>query len=254
VKKHLVIPDTQVKPGVPLDHLEWCGKYIVAKKPDVVVMLGDFADMESLCSYDIGKRSFEGRRYKKDIEVVQKGMAKLLTPLKEYNIQQIKNHHPVYKPRMVMLYGNHENRILRAIENDAKLEGMISLEDLRYKEWGWEVQTFLEPIKIDGIMYSHFFVSGSKGNACISCRSILNKYHMSCFAGHQQGRDIVYALRGDGKTITVIIAGSFYLHEEAYLDPVTNRKWKGIYVLHEVEDGEFDEMAVSIGYLERKYG
>ena len=60
--KHLVIPDVQAKPGVPLEHLDWLGQYIVAKKPDVVVCLGDFADMESLSSYDVGKRSYEGRR------------------------------------------------------------------------------------------------------------------------------------------------------------------------------------------------
>jgi hypothetical protein len=72
-------------------------------------------------------------------------------------------------------------------------------------------------------------------------------------AGHQQGRDIAYGKRADGKPITAIIAGSFYLHDEPYLNPITNSVWRGIYMLHEVNQGSFDEMAVSIGYLERKY-
>ena len=36
---HFIIPDTQIKDGVPLDHLTWAGKYIAEKKPDVVVMI-----------------------------------------------------------------------------------------------------------------------------------------------------------------------------------------------------------------------
>lgn len=67
----LVIPDCQVKPGVPLDHMSWIGKLIVDKKPDVIVNIGDFADIPSLSSYDVGKKSFEGRRYVDDLEWVE---------------------------------------------------------------------------------------------------------------------------------------------------------------------------------------
>ena len=44
--KICVIPDTQVKPDVPLDHLLYAGRYIASKKPDVIVMIGDWWDME----------------------------------------------------------------------------------------------------------------------------------------------------------------------------------------------------------------
>ena len=254
MRKHLVIPDCQVKPGVPLEHLDWLGQYIVAKKPDVIVQIGDFADMESLCSYDDGKKSFEGRRYKNDIDAARQGMAKLLGPLHSEQSRTAKNRGKRYQPTLVLTLGNHEDRITRAIESDPKLEGTISLEDLEYEKFGWEVSPYLQPIKIDGILYNHYFPSGQKGHACSSARAILNKYHTSCFAGHQQGRDIAYARKGYDETITAIICGSFYLHEEQYLNPCTNRHWRGIYVLHEVHDGSFDEMAVSMGYLKRKYG
>ena len=252
--KHLVIPDCQVKPGVPLDHLEWLGKYIVAKKPDVVVQIGDFADMPSLSSYDVGKKSFEGRRYKNDIDSARRGMETLLGPLKSFNALATKSGRKRYLPRLVLTLGNHEDRITRAIESDPKLEGVLSLKDLEYEKWGWNVYKFLKPVIIDGIVYNHYFPSGQMGRPCTSARSILNKYHMSCFAGHQQGRDIAYGKRADGKTITAIVAGSFYQHEEEYLNPVTNNHWRGIYVLHEVEEGSFDEMAVSLKYLKRKFG
>lgn len=254
MSKHLVIPDCQVKPGVPLEQLDWLGKYIVAKKPDVVIQIGDFADMESLCSYDAGKKTFEGRRYKNDINVAREGMERLLGPFKSFNQAAIRNHRERYNPRFVLTLGNHEDRITRAIESDAKLEGVLSLNDLGYEGFGWEVYPYLKPVNVDGIIYNHYFPSGQMGRPCTSARSILSKYHMSCFAGHQQGRDIAYGKRADGKTITAIICGSFYQHEEEYLNPVTNNHWRGIYILHEVSEGSFDEMPVSLGYLKKKYG
>ncbi len=99
---HCVIPDCQVKDGVDLSYLTWVGKYLSEKKPDVIVQIGDFADMPSLSSYDIGKKSFEGRRYKTDIEVTKKAMEMLLAPIKEYNERARRNKDKQYRPRMVM--------------------------------------------------------------------------------------------------------------------------------------------------------
>ena len=73
-KKHFIIPDCQTKEGVPLEHLTWAGKYCAEKHPDVVINIGDFADMPSLSSYDVGKKDFEGRRYTKDIAATKKAM------------------------------------------------------------------------------------------------------------------------------------------------------------------------------------
>jgi hypothetical protein len=107
---------------------------------------------------------------------------------------------------------------------------------------------------IDGVAYCHYFPTGTMGRPCTSARALMNKYHMSCIAGHQQGRDIAYGKRADGTPMTTLIAGSFYQHEEEYLSPISNAHWRGIYVFHEVKDGAFDEMAVSMNYLKRKYG
>ena len=251
--KIAVIPDTQVKPGIKLDYLEWVGKYLVQKRPDVIVCLGDFGDMPSLSSYDIGKKSFEGRRYKKDVGAVKEAMEIFLGPLHRYNFIQRKYKKPEYKPRKVMLYGNHENRIERVVEEDPRLEGTISLDDLGYEAAGWEVHPFLKQVVIEGVAFSHYFCSGIMGRPIISARMLLTKKHMSCVAGHQQGRDIAYAQRGDGRDMTAIIAGSCYLHSEPYLNPQTNNHWRGMYMLHNVKDGAFDEMAVSLEYLKSKY-
>jgi len=54
--KHLVIPDTQVKPEHSVKHLRWAGQYAADKKPDVIIHIGDHWDMPSLSSYDVGTR------------------------------------------------------------------------------------------------------------------------------------------------------------------------------------------------------
>ena len=97
-RTHLIIPDTQAKPGVPMDHLGWIGEYIVERKPDVIVHLGDHADMPSLSSYDVGKRVFEGRRYVADIEAANAAFDVLNAALNTHNAHQRSVKHVQYLP------------------------------------------------------------------------------------------------------------------------------------------------------------
>ena len=253
MSKILVIPDTQCKPGDNFDFLANIGNYIVEKQPDTVVCLGDFADMPSLSSYDVGRKSFEGRRYKNDVSATHDAMEKLLGPLRAFNVHAKKHHKQRYNPRLVLTLGNHEDRINRAVESDAKLEGVLSIKDLKYDYYGWEVYPFLEVVVIDGVAFSHYFTTGTAGRPASSAAVQLNKKHMSCVAGHQQGMQIATGHRADGKRLTSIIAGSCYEHDEDYMGPQGNKHWRGILVLHEVQDGEFDLMPVSLNYINRKY-
>lgn len=252
--RHLIIPDCQVRPGDDTKYLERIGKYIVELKPDVVVQIGDFADMPSLSSYDVGKKSFEGRRYKADIEAANTAMERLLSPITEFNKRAIKNKEKQYKPRRILTLGNHEDRISRAVNNDPKLDGTIGLQDLKYSDFGWDVIPFLQPVVIDDVAYCHYFTTGVAGRPSTSAQAQLAKQHMSCIAGHQQGLQIATGHRADGSRLTSIIAGSCYEHDEDYLGPQGNKHWRGILVLHEVVNGQFDLMPISLNYLERKHG
>jgi len=253
--RHFVIPDTQVKPNQSIEHMTWAGKYAVEMQPDVIIHLGDHYDMSSLSSYDKGKKSAEGRRYLLDIDAGNRAMDAFMEPIRSLQSQQRANKKRVWSPRLVFLRGNHEERIERAVEDDAMLECLMSFEeDTNLKSWGWEVYNFKEVAVIDGVAYSHYFVSGVMGRPVSSARLMLTKKHMSCVMGHVQQRDIAYATRADGRRMTGIFAGVYSPHDEAYLDPQTNEHWRGLWVLHEVKDGSFDEMPVSLNYLESKYG
>lgn len=242
--KIAVVPDVQAMPGVPLDHLAWYGKYIAAKRPDVIVCIGDFGDFPSLSHFERGTLAFEGRRYMKDLAAFYQAMELFLTPIRKAN---------GYNPRMEFTLGNHEDHVSRTVREDPKLEGLMSLADLQLEQYGWNVHPFLQPIAIGGVAFCHYFPSGQMGRPIGTARAILTKLHMSAVAGHQQGWDIAYSRRADGAHMGAIIAGSFYQHSYEYLSPFTNAHWRGAYFLHEVRDGRFDEMKLSIDYLKRRF-
>ena len=251
--KHLVLPDVQAKPGHDFTYLNKIGRYIVEKKPEKIICLGDFADMPSLSTYDIGKKSFEGRRYTADIKAAKDAMSALMDPIFSFNTKAKKNKEKQYAPDLILTLGNHEHRINRAVDGDPKLDGVLAIEDLGYKEFGWKVVPFLDVVVVDGIAYSHYFTSGLLGRPVTTAAACLAKKHQSCIQGHQQGLQIHTGFKADGKQLTSIIAGSCYEHNEDYMSFQGNNHWRGFLVLHDVQDGEFDTMPVSLKYINRKY-
>lgn len=251
--KHFVLPDVQAKPDHDFTYLNKIGQYIIEKQPDKLICLGDFADMPSLSSYDVGKKSFEGRRYVADVEASKQAMRALLDPVWAYNIRAKRNKEKQYKPEMHLVLGNHENRINRAINDSPQLDGVLSIQDLGYENFGWTVYPFLDVVVIDGIAYSHYFTTGVMGRPVTTAAACLAKKHMSCIQGHQQGLQIHTAYKADGTPLTSIIAGSCYEHDEDYMSSQGNKHWRGFMMLHDVQDGAFDVMPVSLKYINKRY-
>jgi hypothetical protein len=239
------IPDCQLMDGVPMEHLSWAGQYLARKRPDVIVCGGDFGDFPSLSRFGRGTRKFEGLRYKKDLAAFHEGMELLLTPIKL---------EAGYTPRLEFTEGNHESHIERATQEWAFLDGLISRDDLKLEEYGWRVHDFLHPVSIGGVAFCHYFPSGVMGRPITTAPELLRKLHMSAVAGHQQGREIAFGRRADGGNMTAIITGSFYQHTVDFLSPFSNAHWRGLLMMHEVRNGQFDEMFVSIDFLKRKFG
>lgn len=249
MSKHFVIGDLQIKEGVPLNHLTSIGNYIIDKRPDVIVNLGDVWDMPSLSSYEKkGSKYFEGKRYKADIEAGNKGMQMLLSPLRAYNKKQRRYQKKQYKPRLVYLRGNHEFRCQRAVNEDPKLEGIIGYHDMDLSDW--EVHDFLEIVEIDGIYYSHYFYNPMSGNPWGGkAATMLNNIGFSFVQGHRQGKDIAEKHLANGKTIRGLVLGSTYQHDEEYKGPQANNHFRGCAMLHEVKDGDYSLMELSLDYL-----
>lgn len=240
-KMIMVIPDTQVKTGVNIDHMEWAGNYASEKRPDVIVHIGDHWDMPSLSLYDKGKLSFEGRRYVSDIKAGRDAMERFLAP-----IRAIKDYHP----RLVFTLGNHENRIVRFADNCPEMSGHVSLDDLGIQDYGWEVVPFLKPIEIENIEFCHYYTSGVLGRPVSSAAVMLRERQKSCVMGHVQTFDM--AVHKKTQNIAMMV-GTFYQHDEDYLGPQGNNQRRQIVILNEVENGTFDPMLVSLKFLGKSY-
>ena len=255
MRTHLVIPDGQVKRGIPLEHWEWAGKFAAEKKPDVIINIGDFADMPSLSSFDIGKLAFEGRKYTDDTSSVKEAMALFMAPVVKEQARLLRNKEKRWNPKKILTLGNHEERINRAVNIDRKLEGLLSISDLGYEQAGWNVHPFLEVVIEDGICYSHFFTSGSMGRPVSSAKALTAKKHMSCIMGHVQTTEIdMSQFKADGTPIISIFAGAFYQHNEDYLGFQGNIHHRGLWMLYEVNNGSFWPHFISMEYLRKKYG
>lgn len=249
-KRHLFIPDTQVKKGVRIDHLERIGKYAAAKRPDIIVHIGDHWDMPSLSSYDKGKKSYEGRRYRHDIDAGNKAIALLEAPILD-EIAASVGTDDEWNPRRVFCLGNHEQRIQRAIETEPILEGTIGYHDFALDNW--EVYDYKEVVWLDGIAYSHFFANKMSGLPIGgSIENRLNKIGHSFTQGHQQ--TLMFGCRPTLAGIQYgLVCGTGYQHDEDYRGYQANDEWRGVVLKNQVKHGSYDPCFVSLEWLKWRY-
>jgi hypothetical protein len=222
--------------------------------------MGDWEDMPSLSSYDLGKMSYEGRRYKRDLESAWEARKLFNGPISDYNEHKKRNKERQYHPIQISLGGNHfERRVKRAVELAPMLEGTISVEDNRAKEFGWEYIPFLEPITIDGITYCHYFQGNGTSNPIgmgkYPAQTLLREKHTSCVMGHNHLLDIANDLNAREERIWAISAGCYFEHWEEYANRNNNRWWRGILILDDVRDGDIGAYRVlDIQRIKELYG
>lgn len=253
MKTHLIIPDAHAHPDHHNNRFEWLGHMVVDVKPDVVIMIGDWVDMPSLCSYDKGTKGFEGRRYKHDIEAGIDAQERFFAPIKEAKKK---------RPLFYMFEGNHENRITRAINSDAAhLDGIISMDDLKYKRYGWTVIPYngsTPGVKvIDGIAYAHYFTSGVMGRPIGGMHpgyQLITKQYQSCTQGHTHTTDYCVRTNAAGRNIHGLVVGCYQDYNAEWAGEANELWWRGVLVKRSVEHGQYDPQWVSIKEIERRYG
>lgn len=252
--KILVIGDTQCKPNHDLTYMSAIGEYIVEKRPDVIVHIGDHYDFPSLSSYDKGKKSFEGRRLIEDIEAGNEGMERLIAPMQKLQRAQRQYRKKVYQPRMIFCMGNHEDRFDRMSNDMPELDGFVGMETLNLEQYGWEVAPFLKPVDVEGIYFVHYLANPFTGRPYSgTAAGQLKMAGRSFVAGHKQTLDVTIQPTIDGKMRLGIINGACYPHDEAYKGHQGNNHFRGLTVLHEVKDGFGCPMFVSLDYIMKAY-
>ncbi len=239
--KHFFIPDTQVKPGVNTDHLEAAGNYIADKRPDKIIMIGDWWDMPSLSSYDKpGQEGWEAKDVAADFAAGNAAMRRMMGP-----ILNAKDYHPM----LIFCMGNHEVRRERACADpmNRKFKSYLSADNFDLD--GWRVIPYLKPVKVDGILYCHTF-ENVRGMVETRIKTVGNSF----VAGHEHTYMVGAFHTSEGQRRRGLVCGSFYQHDEHYVGWQKNKKtWRGCFQLNEVKNGDYDLLELSLKYLMKSW-
>ena len=254
-KVHLVLPDSHSHPDYSNERYDYIGKLILDLKPDVLVNIGDTADMPSLSAYDKGKASFHGRNYEKDILSHLEAQDKMFSPI----IKAKKK-----KPRCIILEGNHEHRIKRVIDYEPHLEGVkygISFKDLEFDRYYSDVVEYESGtpgvITVDQIDYAHFFVSGISGRPLQSVHhgfALTQKRFRSSTCGHSHLYDHYVAKDSSGMVRHGLVCGNYQDYSAPWAGKNLSNLWtQGVCIKRNVEDGNYDLQFVSLDALRKEY-
>jgi hypothetical protein len=246
-KTILCIPDSHAHPDHHNRRYEWLGRMAKSLQPDIIWDAGDWWDFPSLSTYDIGKKCFEGSRYRRDLEAGWEARDRFHGAMGKHTPE-----------RMVFTIGNHENRIGKVVENDPKLEGTIGFENLCSHEFGWEEIPFLQPVLVEGIALSHYFTTGIMGRAIGGehpATMLLQKQFMSCLQAHSHQLDYADRTKANGQPVMAMHIGCYFDYDFHWAGKQPNRMYRrGVVVLRNVKNGKFDHEWVGIERVEALYG
>lgn len=256
---HIFIPDCQVGPGAPIDHISWIGQYIVDHfygRRIRIIIIGDWWDMPSLSSYDKGTKDFEGRRIIADFIAGNDAMAAFMKPLIDSRERDKKKKKTPWWPlSLEFLDGNHEWRVERALQLSPELEGLIGLDFMDVEKYGFNRYPFLKIVHLEGVAYSHYFANPMTGRPYSgnNIETRLKTIGASFSQGHQQVH-LTATRYVMGQQQRGLVSGACYLHDEKYRGFQGNEAhWRGIIVCNDVKAGAYELMEVSLDYLCKKY-
>lgn len=253
-RRYFIVPDTQLRPGVDTKHIDWAARAIVDYKPDVICVMGDWWDCHSLSMHEApGSKGMEGTNVQEDIDVGNDAFERLVAPMEAEQARLVSGKRKHWNPEKHFFFGNHEDRITRALGREPKWVGILSLDLL--KTPGFQRHPYLKIVMLDGIRFCHFFPNPYSGRAIGgTIHNRLNHIGGSFVQGHQQG--FMYASKQYPDHVAHgLVCGRFYSHHETYRpEDVQLAEWNGCVVLNEVSNGDYSIMPLTYDYLRRSYG
>ena len=246
--RHIFVPDAQVRAGVEINHLASEGEYVAYKKPDVIVLGGDWWDYPGISYYDKNMADYYVSDVLGDFCSGLHALDVFLAPINDAKGDG-------WDPTIVLLEGNHEYRMWREILRDRRSLRGIPLPEVVCAKYGIKFFTYQQAVDIDGILYSHCFVNPNTGRPWGGTASYrLGKVKASFTMGHQQRFDMAMDIRPDGTRVRALVAGANYQHYERYLGPQGNNHWRGLIVKNDLDGkGDYDITEVRLSYLLRRY-
>lgn len=243
-RTHLVIGDCHAAPGQDLRRFAWLGKMIREVNPDVVVQIGDWYSMDSLCAHrTLADRAEES--VAADLRAGSMALSLLESELGGWG------------GRKILTIGNHDDRVRQLSDGQPWLRDLHNV-GAEHADAGWEVVPYLRPCRVDGIAYVHYLCSAGGGRAISGKFHALRllervKFHESVVVGHSH-RLQWRTERRPGKSVHALVAGCYFEHVEDYAGEDNGEWWRGVCVLRNVVDGDYDLETWSIDRIRARWG
>lgn len=258
MNKILVIGDCHVDDEQNLDRFDIASDFIMEHRPEHIVIIGDFLTLNCLSAWDKNKRKrMEGKRYHAELKAGNEALDRLFSGIKLHNKLCKRRKSKQYRPNIIYMEGNHEDRLYRYFDYDPVFEGTIDIpKDLKLKERNIEYIKYRNYYYIGGVGFTH--VPFNKVGA-ISGVDITRKAQMvgvnSCVFGHIHEQHLSHVHKeGMPHLQDTYCCGCFISKKEDYVHGRVTNYWRGLTLIHNFKEGRFDIEAHSLGRMERTYG
>ena len=221
----VAVGDAHGEPGQDLTKYRALGNYAAEHGIDHVVLIGDFITMQSLSSFEKpGSAGMEGWHIEDEINYGCQALEQINSAGGKFQLHYIE--------------GNHEDRIKKWIEGEARLQGLVSLERA-YESLVDSWTPYRHALTLGGVLFTHVPFNQTKavGGVYPAYRAslLVNK---SIVFGHTHKVGVhPFGTFGDVAVNFAINIGCFFEQEydPDYMDGRIKSYWRGIFDL-EVAD------------------
>ena len=187
----LVISDSHISPDRPTEaYWHKLGEYVVKNKPEYIIHLGDVACLDSLAHFTSLRGDFTTDEELACVVKHLRAFEDKISSEQERNRSMKKK---IYRPIKVLCLGNHDIR-----KDCTEIERV-------FKEHGWVVVPYLEPIQIQGITFCHCMPRRNSDTMCTTAEELLQTWHANIVVGHSHVQDYAESFNvSTGKLIRAI--------------------------------------------------
>jgi len=142
----IAIGDTHDEPNIPKDRFKWIGRHCLARMPDRIVQIGDFASWNSVSAHEErGSLGYAQRpSFQEDLRSCEEAMAAFYKETSDLVIP------------LELVCGNHEDRIQRFENKTPETVGTLwaQFDDLCARH-RWRLHPYGQWLMIDGVGFIH---------------------------------------------------------------------------------------------------
>lgn len=241
MSSHVVFSCAHVLPDSDLSRFTYLGQMIADLRPEHVVCVGDFADMQSLYHNRRIVKNAPPLAYAKDLDETETALDMIMEPIRKRKKKL---------PKFWITLGNHEQRIVKAGEE---------IEDLPFAGNGWEVVAYDGEtpgcVRLDGITYCHYLPNsnGTARSGSNLAADLLDSSLSSITVGHSHNLDYSTRVGANGKRAHGLVVGCYHDNAPSWAGRCSDQWWRGVAFKSNIDEGDYNLSLTSLAALREMY-